>query len=195
MRPKIKPNLKIFVALWLLVVFSHCMIGYRSADFTLEANHVMMTGVIDHKTPSRLRVLLAENPKITTIVLVNVEGSVDDEANLEAARMVRSAGLHTVVPANGLIASGGTDFFLAGLKRHIEPGAKVGVHSWALMKNGKRVEGIDVPRGAPEHQMYLDYYREMGVPEAFYWFTLNAAPADDIHWMSPEEMKRFAFIQ
>ena len=39
-------------------------------------------------------------------------------------------------------------------------------------------------RDHEEHRVYLDFYEEMGIPEAFYWFTLEAASADEVHWMS-----------
>ena len=39
--------------------------------------------------------------------------------------------------------------------------------------------------------MFLDFYADMGTPEDFYWYTLEAAPPDDIHWMTPEELIRF----
>ncbi|WP_152558771.1 COG3904 family protein [Endozoicomonas numazuensis] len=138
--------------------------------------------------PVKYEQLLNENPQATTIVMEYVEGSVDDEANLEAARLVRLNKLNTLVPGDGLIASGGTDFFLAGLKRTIKEGAQIGVHSWAGF-------GIDdaskLPRTDPEHQEHLQYYKEMGIPADFYWYTLEAAPSDDIHWMTQEEIKRY----
>ena len=77
---------------------------------------------------------------------------------LQAARLVRSYGLNTVVLADSLIASGGVDFFLAGVERTIEPGAKLGVHTWG----GDGFSGAELPRDDPEHNCYLAYYSEMG---------------------------------
>ena len=118
----------------------------------------------------------------------NVEGSVDDEANLNAAKLVRAKGLNTLIPSDGIVASGGTDFFLAGTKRTVEDGAKIGVHSWAGA-------GIDnaamLPKSHPEHQKYLQYYEEMGIASEFYWYTLVSASSDDIHWMTPMEQKKY----
>ena len=43
--------------------------------------------------------------------------------------------------------------------------------------------------------MYLDFYNEVfednNVGEEFYWFTLNSASGDDIHYMSEEEIEYF----
>lgn len=37
--------------------------------------------------------------------------------------------LNSNIKPNGRVASGGTDFFLAGQKRVVEPGGKLGIHS------------------------------------------------------------------
>lgn len=160
------------------------------ATFTVDGTTATMIGVIDSSTPDRVRALLADNPDLATIVMVEVPGSVDDEANLEASRLIRNASLGTHATADSVLASGGVDFFLAGAIRTYEPGAQFGVHSWAT---GSGVEGIDVPRNDPEHTRYLDYYAEMGIEADFYWFTLEAAPADDIYWMTEEELTRYGF--
>lgn len=31
----------------------------------------------------------------------------------------------------------------------------------------------------------------MGIPSDFYWFTLEAAPAESIHWMTEEELFQY----
>ncbi len=70
-----------------------------------------MNGVLDSDVKSKVKKALSMNPKITSIVMQNVEGSVDDEANLDTTRFVRKRKLNTFIPDNGLVASGGTDFF------------------------------------------------------------------------------------
>jgi hypothetical protein len=120
-----------------------------------------------------------------------VPGSDDDDANLVAAGMVRRANIVTVVPRLATIASGGTDFFLAGRERIVLDRAGVGVHSWS--DDNLKVTGRGLLR-QPEHELhkpYLQYYREMEIPDDFYWFTLEAAASDDMHFMSREEMARY----
>jgi hypothetical protein len=34
----------------------------------------------------------------------------------------------------------------------------------------------------------LNYYKVVGIPQAFYWCTLEAAPASDIHIMTEDEI-------
>lgn len=161
----------------------------EAAQFTVKGEQAFMAGVIGASTPERVQKLVQEHPEVKTIVMTNVPGSDDDEANLQAARLLRQHGLYTHVPADGIIASGGVDFFLAGVKRRVDTGAQLGVHSWGAGP-GEAV-ATELPKDDPQHQLYLSYYEEMAIPSAFYWFTLEAAPAEDIHWMTGEEIERF----
>ena len=63
----------------------------------------------------------------------------------------------------------------------------LGVHSWG----GDDFTGAELPRDDPAHDLYLDYYSEMGIPTEFYWFTLEAAPVEDVHFMTPEEIAQY----
>lgn len=161
---------------------------YEIANFKVEGKNAYMSGVIDGKIKTTLEKMLEDNPQVETIVMLEVDGSVDDEANLQAARIVRERGLNTYIKSDGLIASGGTDFFLAGVKRTVEDGAKIGVHSWGDDEIG---EGKDVPKNDPVHKEYLDYYKDMKIPSEFYWYTLEVASAKDIHWMTKEEQIKY----
>jgi hypothetical protein len=77
--------------------------------------------------------------------------------------------------------------FLAGTRRIIEPGACVGVHSWAA----EDFTATDISRTSREHDRYLDYYNDVGIDPAFYWFTIKAAPAEGMHWMTPAEVDQY----
>lgn len=158
-------------------------------SFEVSGTDAIMRGVIDSQAIAAVRNLIAEHPEVTRIVLQDVPGSLNDNANLRASRLVREAGLNTHVPADGVIASGGVDFFCAGVQRSAEvaAGARLGVHSWGT----EEYRGDRVPRDDPAHQSYLDYYAEMGIPASFYWFTLEAAPPEGVHWMSTEEVDRY----
>lgn len=179
---------------FVLIVFSACITAgdYEPVVFAVDGDTATMTGVIDHSIGERVRSLRADHPQVTTIVMLDVPGSVDDEANLAAARLVRDYGYHTVVPANGTIASGGVDFFIAGVTRTAESGAMLGVHTWGSGWLGP--VGADLPRDHPEHIRYLDYYAQMGVPAEFYWFTLEAAPVQTVHYMTAQELRRYGVV-
>lgn len=159
------------------------------AGFRVTDGVAVMSGVINSESPARLLRLVFEHPDVRTIEMTFVPGSIDDEANLRAAAYVRRFGFTTLIRSDGTIASGGTDFFLAGKQRVVEPGARLGIHSWG----GPGFEGKDIPQDDPRHRLYLDYYEEMGIPTEFYWHTLEVAPADGIHWMTAPELERFRF--
>ena len=165
---------------------------YKAAVFEIDGDTARMYGVIDHTTPDRVRELVNDHPDVDTIVMIDVPGSDDDPANLEAARMVRGNGLRTEIPSDAVVASGGVDFFLAGQERWIGPCAKLGVHSWDEDgEDGELLLGNEVPRDHEIHRMFLEYYEEMGISAEFYWFTLDAAPPERIHWMSDDEILRY----
>ena len=164
--------------------------SFSFKDRTTSPNTVYMNGVIYASTLNDLQALLSENPNINKIVMEDVPGSFDDEVNLLASRLIREKGIATHIPKDGMVASGGTDMFLAGSKRTIEVGAKLGVHSWANETKTAREYGKD----DVVHELYLKYYREMNIDQSFYWYTLDAASADDIYWMTPADIVKYQVV-
>ncbi len=165
------------------------LLPFRPARYEVKGDTAQLTGTIGPDIAARTLRLLLEHPEVRTLVLLDCAGSIDDEANALAGRLIHAAGLGTVVPHDGVIASGGVDLFLAGQPAVATAGALIGVHAWAddMMEQ----EASDFDRDDPEHELYLSYLREIEVPEAFYWFSIEAAPADDIHWMTEAELARF----
>lgn len=161
---------------------------YISMMFSIDGDRIVGSGVVDATTLGRFQQISGSSPETKVLVLQNVEGSADDEANLIFSQFIRDEGFNTVVPSDGLVASGGTDLFLAGLERIIESGACVGVHSWSA---GNGVQGSELPAEDPEHLKYLNYYERIGISSDFYWFTLQAAPADDMHWITAAEANQY----
>ena len=171
------------------------MEGEQVAKFYYKENQVgkdtiYMKGIIYSNTLDDIQQAFEANPKITTLVMEDVPGSIDDVVNLVASQEIRKHNINTYIPENGMVASGGTDMFLAGKKRAVHPTAKLGVHSWS---GGDQV-ALDFPRDHDEHKKYLAYYTEMNIPLDFYWYTLEAAPADDIHWMTIEEIEKYSIV-
>ncbi|MFK7984094.1 MAG: alpha/beta hydrolase [Saprospiraceae bacterium] len=160
-----------------------------------DENTVVVNGVIDSDTPQHWDNFIAANPNVTKMIMKDCPGSNDDEANLKAARKIREQGIAIHLPAAAAIASGAVDLFLAGTTRTREAGSKIGVHSWAT---GDNKEATDFPVGDAAHQLYIDYYREMGFSQAdaenFYYFTINAAKAADIHWMTDAEIETYKLL-
>ena len=165
---------------------------YEAASFEVEGDMARMYGVIDGTTPGVVQELVTNHPEVRTIVMMDVPGSADDPSNFKAARLIRDHGLNTLVPSNAVIASGGVDFFLAGVERTVLGCGKLGVHDWENEdEDGTTVRGAEVPPDDQMHTEYLEYYRAIGAPEEFYWFTLEIAPPGRMHWMSNDELQGF----
>lgn len=160
-----------------------------------DANTVIMNGVIGSNTPKHWDNFIIANPDISKMIMKDCPGSEDDEANLQAARKIRQQGVTIHLPADAEIASGAVDLYLAGTTRTRASGSKIGVHSWS---DGGNNEATDFPIGHANHQPYIDYYIEMGFSqvdaEAFYYFTINAAKASDIHWMTDAEIEQYKLL-
>lgn len=158
-------------------------------------NTVEMDGTIGSSTLNDFNALVAAFPNIKTINIKNCGGSSDDEVNLQVSAKVHQLGINTHLMDNGLIASGGVDFFLAGIKRSKGNNTMIGVHSWA----GGGQEATDFPVGHANHLPYINYYVSVGFTqeqaEAFYYFTINAAPASDIHYMTDAEIAQYNILK
>ena len=163
--------------------------------FSVDGNgDLVIDGVIGTNTPYHFDNIIRDNPNAKLLTMKNCPGSDDDEANLLASRKIRNAGLNIHATATSELASGAVDMFFAGVKRTMEQGAQFGVHSWSDGKN----EATDFPRGDAQHQPYIDYFVEMGLTqqeaEDFYYFTIHAANADNIHWMTQAEIDKYKLL-
>lgn len=161
-----------------------------TTTFTVQNELLFMGGDINSKTDDQFEAVVAANPQITTIVECVVPGSLDDDTMIPLSYRVRELGLNTHLTSTSDIASGGVDFFLAGVARTMAEGAQVGVHSWS---DGIR-DAADYRRDAPEHAANATYIRDMLGDDAFYWFTIYAAPANDIYQMTPAEIVQYGML-
>ncbi len=161
-----------------------------SATFTVHGETAEMRGMIDRDTSSALLDIMSENFDVHEISLVQATGSSGYREMREASRMLSEYHLATHVPANGFVSPGAIDFFIAGWKRTVEEGAQLAVGSWF---DGAHY-GVDLPRHNSLHFGYLKWYREHGIPEDFYWFSLTAAPKGQQHILTRDEMLRFNII-
>ena len=164
--------------------------------FTVQSDDVtlQMDGTINKNSKECFDDLIKQYPNITTINIVNCDGSSDDEVNLQLSKEVHSRGINTHLLDDASIASGGVDFFLAGIKRTRDNNTKIGVHSWSDGNNS----ATDFAVGHSNHLPYIDYYKSVGFTqqeaEDFYYFTINAAPANSIHWMTDTEIIQYKML-
>ena len=171
----------------MIIIF---LLGCMPLRFDVEGSVAVMTGDLTFSSPDKVARLLEEHPNLEWIELLDCPGSMDDQSALEAARLIRKAGINTRVPTDGEIFSGAVDFFIAGVQREVIDGGIVGVHSWS---DGS-VEGSELPLEHKEHDLYEEYYEEMGISDAFYWFTLNAASSSGIHHMTRAELVEYSVV-
>jgi len=140
-------------------------------------------------TYQQIEDLINNHPEVKTIIFGTISGSVNDAVNMYIGELIREVGITTKVLSNSEIASGRVDLFCAEKNRIITKSAKLGVHSWADMDYTAK----DLPLDHPAHQYQIAYFKmcleDKG--EGFYFYTLDAAPADNIHWMSDDELKEW----
>jgi len=187
----------IIFLLVITIFFSQCEIKYlirygdTSATFKIKNDTAIVNGLLGKKAFYRLKKVIQNNPNLTTLFLKNVPGSIDDDYNIKSCVLVNQHNLNTYLSSQSIIASGGVDFFLSGIKRNIEDGAKIGVHSWTDgIQSGNKMAKND-----SSHDLFLEFYRKINIDTSFYWFTLYSADADSIHWLSRQEMIQYRVIQ
>lgn len=156
---------------------------------------VEMKGVITSTTLNDYNNMVKAYPNVNTINMKNCPGSADDTVNLQVSKKVHDKGMNIHITDNSEIASGAVDFFVAGAKRTKGKNVKIGVHSWG----GDGETATDFPVGHANHQPYIDYYKSIGFSDAdakaFYYFTINAAPASGIHWMTDAEIAKYKLLK
>lgn len=178
----------------LLVVIAAALLAFwtmaSANQFERQGTTLILNGEITQETLEDFIEITDENPDITLLIEEDVPGSGDDEAMIELAYMVRDMGLNTHLRSTSDINSGGVDLFLAGVERTMEKGAHIGVHSWSDGTN----DAIHFPKDSPEHDMNRTYIEKMLGSDAFYWFTIHAAPASDIHSMTEQEIAKYGLL-
>ncbi len=169
---------------------NEAVMGAGNSKIEVRGNEAYLSGTLGTITYHQIKNIIDNHKAVKTIVLTQVDGSINDAVNMHTGRILREAGLHTKVLSNSNIASGGVDLFCAGNKRTIENGAKLGVHSWA----GEDIKADELPKDHPAHQYQIAYFKQMlgeKLGPAFYFYTLSAAPPEDIHYMSDTELKEW----
>lgn len=158
--------------------------------FTVNGSKLLMSGEINSQTYDQFIKVISQNPQIKVLVEGNVPGSLDDDTMIKLAYKVRALGLDTHLTSTSEIYSGGVDLYLAGVHRTMERGAVIGVHSWS---DGRK-EAKDYPRSSPVHEQNRKYIEDMLGRDDFYWFTIYAAPADDILIMTTEQIRKYGLL-
>lgn len=165
-------------------------VGPEPHTYEIEGSRMFMSGEITHRSPRSLEAVIRDHPEVETIVLLDMPGSVDEYAVHDLGYFIRENGLNTHLVPESEIYSGAVDVFLSGTERTMTCCATVGVHDWA----DEEGPGSRFAKGSEEHDANVAYFEEMLGSDAFYWFTLQAAPPDEIHVMTQGEMARFGVL-
>ena len=114
-----------------------------AAYFQVQGRFAVVVGVLMGSSfTNRVRALKEDHPEVDTLILLQVPGSIGDDANIVGYKLVHDYGYKTCIPDVGYggVASGGTDLLLAGVERYVaEPvvgsfsasGTSIGIHAWS----------------------------------------------------------------
>lgn len=159
----------------------------------ISDNALFLLGTFDDHTAAKAIGYLKQHSHIQVIVLTANGGSMNDEETLRFGRYIRANGLDTHLIKNGVAASGGVSLLLAGNNRSIGEGAHVGVHAWAQCRSRENicVPATDFAESDEAHSLHRNYIQQMLDKDDFYWFSIQAANHDSIHWLSEDELVQF----
>lgn len=166
---------------------SEDLMGAGYSKIEIQDTAAILNGELGTLTYRQIKDLIKKHPNVRTIIFGDVPGSSNDDVNMHTGRLIRNAGFTTLALKNSEIHSGGVDLFCSGLKRIVNNGAQLGVHSW----DDGDLTASEYPVDHPAHRFQLDYFKEMlgdKTGRDFYFFTINSAAADSIHVMKNEEL-------
>ena len=189
--------MNLFKILVLSFLFSSCGEDNDTPNpFTIlsDGTTIEMKGEIGSSSLDDFNAIIDQHPDVNLVRIVDCDGSVDDETCFLLMKRVYDLGVNTHILDNGWVASGGSDLFFAGIHRTKGANTKIGVHAWSEGNN----EATDYPVGHANHLPYIAAYVSIGFTqekaEALYYFIINAASADDIHWMTDAEIEAYSIL-
>ena len=172
--------------------------AYRRGIFTVLSDEttIEIDGDITSSSLDDFNDLYDAFPDVDLISIRMCEGSSDDETNFLLMRRVYQLNLGMHLQDDAVIASGGVDLFLSGRRRSKGDNTRIGTHAWSDDEHS----ATDFPEDPSheEHLPYIDSYASIGFSDDeaadLYFFIINSAAAEEIHWMTEEEQELFCFI-
>ena len=120
-------------------------------------------------------------PLDEAVVVFNSDGG-NLHVGLGIGRAIRLKEFSTMVPVNGTCASACGLAWLAGLRKSIDVGARVGFHAAYIQNNG---EARETGTGNALAGAYLN---QLGLTQSAITFVTEAAP-QNMKWLTPEDAK------
>jgi hypothetical protein len=115
--------------------------------------------------------------KADTVILDSPGGSVNSA--LEIGRLIRSRGMNTIVTRNNYCVSACGLVWVAGARRFLAPGARVGFHATFTTRNSMRSEsGVG-------NALIGRYLTLLNLPERAVVFATTASP-ENLNWLSAD---------
>lgn len=165
--------------------------GYRRrVGFAVVNERLLIHGKVTRRTLQEFSVVMEQNPQIATLVLQDMPGTGDAAATIALGYDVRARGLGTALQSDSTISAGAVALFLAGTQRRMVEGAQIGVTSWS----DGGVTGRELLRDDPAHTSRRQYVLDMLGSDGFYWFALQAAPENEIHKMTAQEIVHYGLL-
>ena len=160
--------------------------GRQASSFihaTPDSPAAYLVGELGATFPYAINALQTDYPWVKILVIKNVPGGFAMGPILDGLNMIYDAGMATVLEHDSMVASAGTDVFMAGKYRLAMKGAKIGVHNF----------GGDAQNGEDEVTMGIRrLYKKAGIHDDFYAF-MRSIPHESMHWMTADEIKRYNF--
>jgi hypothetical protein len=189
--------MKKIISFVLVLLLSSCSVNDNPSNpfkISPDGKSIKMKGEVGSSSLDDFNSIIRDHPYVTTVRIIDCDGSVDDETCFLLMKRLHDLGINTHIEDDGWVASGGVDFFLSGIQRTMGSNTKIGVHSWSDGSN----EATDYPVGHENHLPYIASYvsigRSQGEADQLYYFIINAAPAADVHWMTDDEIVNHSIL-
>lgn len=180
-----------------ILSFSNCKKGYQDRFgpfYILNDTTIIMNGDMGSRVDNQFDKLINSYPNIKLMILEDCPGSRNDQEMFKAAIQLHNRSINTHLSINGKIQSGAVDLFLSGKIRTMVQGAKIGVHAWSDGSSSAN----DYPNNHTEHEVYINFYKDIGYSqqeaENLYFFIINAASPENIHWMTDKEILDYQIL-
>jgi len=91
--------------------------GAGLSTLEIRGDKAFLNGGLGTVTYRQIKDMIENHPEVKTIVFGSIIGSGNDSVNMHTGRLIREAGLSTMVLGDSNIASGGVDLFCALLQK------------------------------------------------------------------------------
>lgn len=164
--------------------------------YVVDNKNVILNGALGCSVFNQVSLLLKDYPELSDLRIERCPGSLDDQELVKAGLLFHENNFHIHVLPKAKVYSGGVDLFLAGSRRTLGKDAKLGVHAWTDDDTG--LSATDSSIEDHQHQMYIDYYADLGWSEAdarkLYEFIINAAEPHKTYYLTEADLAAFNIV-